>query len=1366
MVQFEIFFGCSVLFIKNKCKSYSEILYLCEPLKNGGGQIHNLLNMNKIAIFKRLLFVSFITLFGVISNAQTPTPTPTPTLTPLNPSGTNPGSANNPYLISSAADWNKFAADVNGGCSYSGKIVQLAADIPTDDEIYDPISPILAITTMVGVWDATEVDNSKPFSGTFKGDGKTITINYSSSTADNYTAPFRCTNGALITNDFTVIGDINATNGYAAGLVGVNYGSQTIVNSNVTVRVNITGNTTYCGGVAVDATNLAMSSCIYNGQIVAGDYSAGFCAKGDNSTKFNKCLYNPDEGSSITGEHTANFINGNYNSTNSNNYYYTYNTTPDVTSTQGTCVYTSYSTIPGDDKFRLRIKLDGNNYFYVEGQTTITGLESMYYQNNAQGGGINYDVKFNIPYDSDYNNITVDPVCYTAEIIDSEDKVVDDISTITPGTYYLRITGKEGYCSGMLSQSFNVIANVFDHGSGTEDDPYQIGSEDEWNAFAKAVNSGHTFEGEFLKLTKSNLEVSRLVGKNKNYFKGVFDGQWDTIIFNKGDFTNPCDTLHCAPFSSVAEGATIKNLTVNGTIVSKKRFAAGLVGWIEASGSVYITNCTSNITINCSKIEKGDNKKPYDCSSGGFVGQIESGQVCFENCVFVGSITKGTEPHVQSSANRCAGFVSFIQNGSITYKHCTMAGTVDIDTYRETFNRNGKHTFSEAYYINNYNGSSPQGSPATTTEPTTDIAKKYDVSTTKSTITYFVPGSTITGLEETVFQHTGKDITITPVVEYYGRTLIKGSDKDYTISIEKKNGNNVYEPVGAIKDAGDYHYIISGAGNYGGSLTTDIKVIQLNSWAALMEAMSQSKGTFTLTENIVATNPRTTDLALQVTGNITLNLNGKKIDRNLEDSIEYGQVIRVGKNASLTINGPGTITGGFSYPGTDQVPNVNTYYDKRDAGGIHNMGNLVLYDVTIEHNKCVMEEEVPGVLRYSARGGGVYCGKGSTFVMDRGAIKSNEARGGGGGVYCDDAKSFVMTDVDVWANISESKGGGIRIRTTGSNKAYLTDCDISWANMVTIRSAQGGGIFLESGELVMTNCNINGNSATMQGAGLYSLTGKTTAINCNITLNGTLYNHRDNYGAGIYLNDNKGTLHSIYIMDGGTISDNNCIHDGGGIFVADGAVFQIKGNVVIKDNLSAWMQQAQTDNNAYIKGESVIEVVGPLGEDAMINITPSSSGAHTYVTFAEGVSSDGWLQHFSVDDTGYTTIIDESGNIEVYEPYPWNKTATWKDAIAENSSGDETIPTEGSDLEIHRSIRIPSGYVASAKSISTDDYCNIIIEDGGQLLNDSEDVNVLAKKNIVGASDTKGAGGWYIISSPAAAPSITDKTNLITGTSY
>ena len=700
-----------------------------------------------------------------------------------------------------------------------------------------------------------------------------------------------------------------------------------------------------------------------------------------------------------------------------------------------------------------------------------------------------------------------------------------------------------------------------------------------------------------------------------------------------------------------------------------------------------------------------------------------------------------------------------------------MAGTISISTNTSTFNRSATAVIAStenAYYITSYNGLSgntnpgPDGTLAPTSVPTTVIGKKY----TKDATDYYVPGAAlVTGLETTTYSYTGNDIIITPDVTYYGRTLTK--DTDYVINYEKKNGD-VWESASYINAVGDYHIIISGNGNYAGSyISPTIHVVNYNTWAlvkSILADASEGDRNITLTADIYPENPSGEDVALVVNGTVVLNLNEHTIDRKLysvnpiADPVVKGQVIRVNSGANLTINGSGTIKGGYNKAenGTENGAN-------NDGGGVFNMGTLVMNNVVVTENKCV-KYDINSIERTS-RGGGVYNGTGSSFTMTGGEITNNDCLGGGGGVYCNGASVFSMNGVEVSNNKSESKGGGVRVKTSNNVMATLSNCIIQF-NFATGNSnidggaAEGGGIYMESGNLDLNQCGILGNQSTFAGAGLYSHGGNINAKNCNIDFNGTYYESNKMKGGGVCLENS-----SVFTMDGGSIYWNNSYQDGGGIYVNNDATFNVKGDVKIYNSYKAGVYSGGTDNNAYLDGTSVINVVGPLGEDAIINITPHDGGG-VAVEFADGASSgdsEKDLSHFVIDnndedDYGSMIVDDE---VVVYEVTSWDDPTMWDGTIASDVSGD--VPTSSEDVTIKRTVKIPNSCVAEARDITFGTYGSIIIEDGGQLINNNS-VAVVAKKNVV-AANAEAQAGWYLISSPVNNPAIageTPATNLIT----
>ena len=133
---------------------------------------------------------------------------------------TGTGTEADPYLIRDDCEWSSFTYYVNNGNNYNGKYVKLTANID--------------ITTPVGSY-ASDSDN-KPFSGTFLGDGHTITVTLDDD-GNQGLAPFRYINGATIKN-LKVAGTIASSQYHTSGLVGFANGTNTIEDCLVTATLN------------------------------------------------------------------------------------------------------------------------------------------------------------------------------------------------------------------------------------------------------------------------------------------------------------------------------------------------------------------------------------------------------------------------------------------------------------------------------------------------------------------------------------------------------------------------------------------------------------------------------------------------------------------------------------------------------------------------------------------------------------------------------------------------------------------------------------------------------------------------------------------------------------------------------------------------------------------------------------------------------------------------------------------------------------------------------------------------------------------------------------------------------------------------
>lgn len=121
---------------------------------------------------------------------------------------------------------------------------------------------------------------------------------------------------------------------------------------------------------------------------------------------------------------------------------------------------------------------------------------------------------------------------------------------------------------------------------------------------------------------------------------------------------------------------------------------------------------------------------------------------------------------------------------------------------------------------------------------------------------------------------------------------------------------------------------------------------------------------------------------------VTLDLNGKKLYRELTECQEDGSVILVEAGAALTLSDTlkahgGTITGGVAPQG----------------GGIYNRGTLTVTNgVRIVGNRAnkAFAEGAPGERDPEDKGGGIYNASGATLSLQGGTIAENEAYYGGG----------------------------------------------------------------------------------------------------------------------------------------------------------------------------------------------------------------------------------------------------------------------------------------------------------------------------------------------------------------------------------
>lgn len=197
--------------------------------------------------------------------------------------------------------------------------------------------------------------------------------------------------------------------------------------------------------------------------------------------------------------------------------------------------------------------------------------------------------------------------------------------------------------------------------------------------FAYTINNGNPQTSAIL---ENDINMSaypnRKIGTSEKPYAGTFDGNGHKITFSLSGDT------YTALFPYV-NGATIKNLTVDGSITTSDKFAAGIVGY--SSGNTTLENCMSLVTINSSVSGDG--------THGGLVANASDGSLVINNCAFVGAING-------ENTQNCGGLVGWAGvETKISNSYVAANFAINTDGSSNTIARNpGKVKISNCYYTN------------------------------------------------------------------------------------------------------------------------------------------------------------------------------------------------------------------------------------------------------------------------------------------------------------------------------------------------------------------------------------------------------------------------------------------------------------------------------------------------------------------------------------------------------------------------------------------------------------------------------------------------------------------------------------------
>ncbi|MDY6426639.1 MAG: hypothetical protein SPK61_01310, partial [Bacteroidales bacterium] len=246
-------------------------------------------------------------------------------------------------------------------------------------------------------------------------------------------------------------------------------------------------------------------------------------------------------------------------------------------------------------------------------------------------------------------------------------------------------------------------AEKWTEGSGTESDPYQIQTAQQFAFISIMVNSGTTkYTDKYFVLT-DDIDLNYIewtpIGINENYFEAVFDGAGHTVEGLKVTIQRMSNGLF--GFSN----NIIKNLSVSG-VVSNGIYSGGIVG-VSASS---IINCRNSGSISSSVSNKNFDIASY---SGGIVGYVwgPSSHV-ITNCSNTGSVSSSAYASAfidvrngGKMSSYSGGIVGCISTSSTyTIKNCCNTG--DISAYTKQTGGVSCELYAYSAGIKGYGGNS------------------------------------------------------------------------------------------------------------------------------------------------------------------------------------------------------------------------------------------------------------------------------------------------------------------------------------------------------------------------------------------------------------------------------------------------------------------------------------------------------------------------------------------------------------------------------------------------------------------------------------------------------------------------------------
>ena len=226
---------------------------------------------------------------------------------------------------------------------------------------------------------------------------------------------------------------------------------------------------------------------------------------------------------------------------------------------------------------------------------------------------------------------------------------------------------------------------VFDSGNGTKQNPYLIKTVAQLQAFAKAVNGGETYQGQYVSLN-NDLDLTGIdwtpIGSS-GVFKGIFDGGSYTIEnMTFGTETEPAEKENVGLFGDLGDGGVIRNVGVKNAVVYNTYQGSQNIGLIAAGtgDNSVVENCWATGTITSTGRVTDDGKYSY---IGGLV--AASGL----KSLIANSWSDVTISSSSGTDNAVGGIVGWTSNNSVVINCAAFGDISDTSGNEGTFSAVG-----------------------------------------------------------------------------------------------------------------------------------------------------------------------------------------------------------------------------------------------------------------------------------------------------------------------------------------------------------------------------------------------------------------------------------------------------------------------------------------------------------------------------------------------------------------------------------------------------------------------------------------------------------------------------------------------------